>query len=421
MKQYVLHLDGDSFFVSVELARRPDLRGKAVVTGSERSIATALSPQAKALGVVRGMPVFQIRERFPEVTILPSDYESYSRYSKRMIGIVRRFAHVVEEYSVDECFALISVRDDSEAFAIASKIQETIWTELTITASVGLAGTKVLAKVASKWKKPKGITLISLGKEKDFLVQTAINKVWGIGRVASVTLSNLGVKTAQEFCDKSEWWVKEFLDKPQYEIWSELRGITMDPVTDAESDAQKSISRTRSFYPFSKDRAFLFSEISLHVEEACMHARSLGVEARGCSIFLKTKGYRIDHREVKFEFPSASPSYILKQIQKLFDSVYNPHEIYKTTGVNLWGIIPSQIAQPDLFGASVVHREKESIHGALDVIEGRLKDRFQGQVIGLASSLLAKHTAQKEVIRYKKESRQKLELRFKLPFLGFAH
>lgn len=421
MKQYVLHLDGDSFFVSVELARRPDLRGKPVVTGFERSIATALSPQAKALGVVRGMPVFQIKERFPEVVILPSNYESYNRYSKRMIAIVRRFAHVVEEYSVDECFALVTVKDDIEALDIASKIQETIWAELTITASVGLAETKVLAKVASKWKKPKGTTLIPIGRQKDFLLQTPINKVWGIGRVASVTLSNLGVKTAQDFCDKPEWWVKEFLDKPQYEIWCELRGVVMNPVTSELGDAQKSISRTRSFYPFSKDRAFLFSEISLHVEEACAHARSLGVEARGCSIFLKTKGYRIDHREIKFEFSSAAPSYILRQIEHLFDSVFNPHEVYKTTGVNLWGIIPSQIVQPDLFGASVVHRERESVHDVLDMIEGKLKDRFEGQVIGLASSLRAKHTAYKDVIKYKKESRQKLELRFQLPFLGFAH
>jgi DNA polymerase-4 len=101
----ILHVDGDSFFVSCELTRRPDLRGRPVVTGEERGIATAVNPAAKKLGVVRGMRTREIRRSFPSVVILPSDYVMYAQYARRMYDIVGRYTDKVEEYSIDECFA----------------------------------------------------------------------------------------------------------------------------------------------------------------------------------------------------------------------------------------------------------------------------------------------------------------------------
>src|SRR4051812_33093427 len=101
----ILHMDGDAFFVGVEVAKNPTLRGKAVVTGEERGIVSALSYEAKALGVVRGMPIFKLKREFPTVIILPGDYASYAKYSGMMFDIVRRYADDVEEYSIDECFA----------------------------------------------------------------------------------------------------------------------------------------------------------------------------------------------------------------------------------------------------------------------------------------------------------------------------
>ena len=101
----IFHVDGDAFFVGVEIAKNPKLRGLPVITGEERGIATALSYEAKALGVTRGMPVFQIKKQFPSVLILPGDYKSYVEYSDKMFAIVGRYAYGVEEYSIDECFA----------------------------------------------------------------------------------------------------------------------------------------------------------------------------------------------------------------------------------------------------------------------------------------------------------------------------
>src|SRR5574343_301061 len=103
-EKVILHIDGDAFFVGCEIAKNPKLRGLPVVTGEERGIVSALSYEATALGVIRGMPIFRIKKEFPQVIILPGDYRSYAIYSKKMFDIVRRYIDIVEEYSIDECF-----------------------------------------------------------------------------------------------------------------------------------------------------------------------------------------------------------------------------------------------------------------------------------------------------------------------------
>ena len=151
----IVHVDGDAFFASCEVAKNPRLRGKPVVVGGLRGIAVALTYEAKRLGVTRGMPVYQIKKMFPSVVILPGDYDLYEMIAHRMYAIVRRFTPVVEEYSVDECFADITRELAPED--IAACIKMTLEQELGVSFSVGLATTKVLAKVASKHNKPSGL------------------------------------------------------------------------------------------------------------------------------------------------------------------------------------------------------------------------------------------------------------------------
>ena len=100
----IVHIDGDAFFASCEQSRDPSLKGKPVITGKERGIAASLSYEAKALGVKRGMSLWEIKKICPDVIILPSDYETYSLLSKRLYSIVRRYTPTVEEYGIDECF-----------------------------------------------------------------------------------------------------------------------------------------------------------------------------------------------------------------------------------------------------------------------------------------------------------------------------
>ncbi|MGH7141204.1 MAG: DNA polymerase Y family protein, partial [Minisyncoccia bacterium] len=151
----ILHIDGDAFFASCEVAKNPKLRGKSVITGKERGIVSAATYEAKALGVTRGMRLSDVRRICPDAVILPSDYETYSIFSARMYSIVRRYTPAVEEYSIDECFADLTGMRRSLHMSypqIAERIKEELDRELGMTFSIGLSATKVLAKVGSKWK-----------------------------------------------------------------------------------------------------------------------------------------------------------------------------------------------------------------------------------------------------------------------------
>lgn len=252
----ILHIDGDAFFASCEAALDPYLKGKCVVTGLERGIASSMSYEAKKRGVTRGMVLSDIRKVCPEAIILPSDYETYSLFSKRMFEIVRRYTPEVEEYSIDECFAdLTGLRSPFGVSyeGIAARIKKELQSELGMTFSVGLAPTKVLAKVASKWRKPDGLTVIRTSDIPIYLKDLPAEKVWGIGPNTSAYFRKLGIISAFDLIAKEEPWVNGNLSKPFREIWRELRGENVYAVVSESKRDYQSISKTRTFTPPSSD------------------------------------------------------------------------------------------------------------------------------------------------------------------------
>ena len=232
--QAILHVDGDAFFTSCEEALHPELRGKPIITGGERGIVACASYAAKRLGIKRGVPLHEAKRICPSLVVLPSDYETYSLFSRRMFNIIRRFTPQVEEYSIDEAFAdLTGMRRALRASyeTIALKIQAEIARELEITVSAGLSITKVLAKVASKHRKPAGFTVIP-GREIAFYLEgMPVEKVWGIGPATTNYLSKMGIKTALEFARLPEKTIRERFTKPGIETWRELRGESVYPLS----------------------------------------------------------------------------------------------------------------------------------------------------------------------------------------------
>ena len=187
----ILHIDGDAFFASCEQSRRPQLQGRPVVTGKERGIAASMSYEAKARGVRRGMRLADIRKICPEAVILPTDYETYSLLSTRFFAIVRRYTPEVEAYSIDECFCDVTGlrRPLRMSYVqIAERIKHDLDTELGFTFSVGLAPNKVVAKIASKWAKPSGLTTISGRELHRYLAKLSVEHIWGIGHQTTALL-----------------------------------------------------------------------------------------------------------------------------------------------------------------------------------------------------------------------------------------
>ncbi len=371
-------MDGDAFFVAVEISKNPSLKGLPVVTGEEKGIVSALSYEAKALGVVRGMPIFQLKKSFPNIIILPGDYKSYAKYSKMMFDIVRRYVDTVEEYSIDECFADLTGLDLPLKMSyeqIARKIKQEINDELDLSISVGLAPTKVLAKVASKWHKPNGFTIIKKEKINDFLNSTLIDKVWGIGKQTSIFLKRKGIKTAFDFIKKDADWVLENLSKPYKILWYELKGIDIMKVDGDKRSLYSSIQKTQSFHPHTNNIDFLLSELSRHVENACAKARYYDLIPKYISFFIKTKDFRYLSYKIKLETPTNTPEFIYTLIKNNFDKIYHKDFLYRTTGITLFDLVPDSYMQSDLFGFDNKVQKFKKIHSQIDKIQSKYGKR----------------------------------------------
>lgn len=378
----ILHLDGDSFFVACEISLNPKLKNKPVITGFERGIATAMSQEAKNLGVGRGMPVFKVKKLFPQVIIVNSNYHSYEMFSQRAFNIVRRYTALVEEYSIDECFADLS--NLTNPIKIAKQIKNDLKRELDLTFSVGLGPTIVIAKIASKWNKPDGFTIIEPKDIPKFLENLPVGKVWGIGPATSIHLQRLGIKTALDLINRPQEWAEANLSKPELERWFELRGESVYAVQTELGDEQSSIQTTRTF-PKTNKKEIIFSELSKNIENACSRARQQKLKSKKILIFLKTQEFRYKRAEVPLMSPTNSPTTVLKAIRASFNLLYEPSILYRASGVTLSQLTTSKNAQNDLFGEVVKNDKNDEIFKVVD----KLEKRFGNNIIQLSSSLNA--------------------------------
>jgi len=265
----IAHVDADAFFASVEQAVHPELRGRPVVTGGERGIVAAASYEAKALGIQRAAPLGQIKKQFPQCVILPSDYETYSLFSKRMFEILRRFSPQVEEYSIDEAFidlqGMRRVHRTSYP-EIARQMQESIETELGISVSVGISLSKSVAKLCSKQQNPHGLKVVPGREVHHLLAETPLNEVWGFGKNTTALLQKKGLNNALDFVQLPLTRIKKLLGKVGVELYYELRGHSLYQVNSVPKASYASISKFKTFAPPSRDRDIMYARALRNLE-----------------------------------------------------------------------------------------------------------------------------------------------------------
>ncbi len=431
----ILHLDGDAFFASVFQAVNPRLKGKPVVTGSERGLATAVSYEARKLGIKRGMLTWQIKKICPQCIILDSDYELYDLFSQKMFQIVHSFTPLVEEYSVDEGFAdfkglinpfrrtkrvnfysptcdeeitkqnnFLALGGNKNSHAresykkIGQAIKDKIESSLGITVSIGISITKSLAKLASSSQKPSGITVVP-GKEiENLLLKTKIQDVWGIGANTSAYLNKFGVKTALDFALKPESFIKERLTKPFYEIWQELRGIKVYELNYGGKNSYKGITRSQTFTPSTNNKDLLWAKLLNHVEDAFNQARRFNYLVGRIIPFLKTQNFQYHSLEIKLKEKVAYPYLIHKELKVAFENIYKRNSNYRSTGCHIYDFQENTISQMVLFDRNEKLEKKVK----------KIYPLYEAKKIDFGSMLFDK---QKE-----KKNKQKL----KIPFLTFT-
>jgi len=371
----LLHVDADGFFASVEQALNPALRGRPVVTGAERGIIAAASYEAKRLGIGRGMQLHEARKLSPDLVILPSDYEAYSLYSQRLFSILRCFTPLVEEYSIDEAFADLSGCSAILACpleSVAEKLRQRVRTELGLTVSVGISLTKTLAKLCSKFRKPDGQTIVRREHVRTLLARTPIEKVWGIGPASAEKLIRLGVKTALDFTGMSEQEVRKQLHKPGVETWYELRGRRVFPVDLEAKRRYDSMMKGHTFSPPSDDRPFVYSEAVRNLTLAFAKMRRHGHLAKELGLCLRCKDYTAQVASCKLSLTTAHDAEALPCLHALFDSLFVPGCLYRSTMVWVGELVAEAGRQTDLF-EDVPERERL---GELDRAVDSLHQRY---------------------------------------------
>ena len=364
-------IDCDNCYVSCERVFRPDLKDKPVVVLSNNDgCVVARSNEAKKMGIKAGTPYFQLAEQFPnqKIVVFSSNYELYGELTSRVVSIICKEAPAYFRYSIDECFVYLDGMEKIDLKAWGEELHKKIKRNVGMPVSIGLAPNKTLAKMASHFaKKYQGYRhccmIDSDEKRIKALKLYPIDEVWGIGRRYAARLEALGVKTAYDFAEHNQTWVKATFNNIVIErTWRELNGE--DCVPNEEMAKKKSICTSRSFNGMITDIDGLRTHVSNYAARCAEKLRQQGTVASIVGVFLNTNAFREDlpqywnFQEMRLVTPSNSTITIVKAANEVLQKLYRQGYHYKKAGVIVMGIGPNSPVQQDLFDINAEQFEK---------------------------------------------------------------
>jgi DNA polymerase-4 len=203
VQRYIIHVDMDAFYASIEQRDKPELAGVPVIVGglSNRGVVATASYEARKFGVHSAMSMAEARRRCPEAVFITPDHRKYSFVSAQIRQILDRYSPLVEPLSLDEAFLDVTGMDGlyADPADIARRIKDEIKQQLQLTASAGVAPNKFLAKLASDLQKPDGLYVIRRGEEAQVLAGLPVRRLWGVGEVTAASIAKLGIETIGQF------------------------------------------------------------------------------------------------------------------------------------------------------------------------------------------------------------------------------
>ena len=386
-------VDCNSFFCSVEKVFHPGLEGKPVcVLSSNDGCIVALTPEAKAVGLHRGDPIFKVDNivRRCNVRVFSSNMQLYAAMSQRVTNILRKSLPHVEKYSIDECFCDLSGCDKLHNLTqLMLSVRERIRLATDIPVSIGIAPSKTLAKIGSKYAKQykgyHGICLIdSEEKRRKALKLFDLADVWGIGRHTFEKLNYHGIHTPLEFADKSEAWVRSHFHKPGVMTWKELNG--MPCIDTSEVKRNQTICTSRSFGHMTGDLSALKAAVATFASSCANKLRGQNAVCSMVTVFIGSNRFRKDLPQYgnsashTFLTATADTLEIANAAIRCLESVFLPGILYKKAGVVLDGIADQYPRQYDLFDPVAKRREREELMRVVD----QLNHRYGAKTLRLA-------------------------------------
>lgn len=355
-------VDCNNFYASCERAFNPSLNGKPVVVLSNNDgCVIARSNEAKELGIPMGAPAFKLKEAFAKnnITIFSSNYALYGDMSARVMTMLSTYAPQIEIYSIDEAFLDFSKCDFIDFATYGQQIKREVTKGSGIPISVGFAHTKVLTKVANKIakkfdKETGGVYSIDTDEKRiKALRWTKIGDVWGIGRRHAARLEAIGIKTAFDFTQLPDEWVRQQMSVVGLRLKHELLG---QPMLEMEiAKAKKSISTTRTFERQHNDLAEIRERVATFAATCAEKLRRQKSTCNSLMVFILTNEHRKDlpqyHRKIVIKLPYATNSSIeiATFAKDALEKIFRPEFHYKKAGVVVMDVRPEEERQLNIF------------------------------------------------------------------------
>ena len=298
----ILHVDLDAFFAAVEQRDRPELRGKPVIVGgggpNQRGVVSAASYEARRFGVHSAMPLREAGRRCPQGVFLPVDGRKYQAVSREVMAILRHFTPLVEPISIDEAF--LDVTGSRELFGdgptIARAIKEAVRDQVGLTISVGVATTKLVAKIASDLEKPDGLVVVPRGTEADFLAPLEISRLWGVGAKTAGALHEYGVRTMGDLAALPVDLLERRFGKHGSTLADRARGIDADRVV-GDGEAAKSVGHEHTFDVDTSDPEEIERTLLAMSDGVAGRLRATGVRASTVTVKVRDSSFRTITRQ----------------------------------------------------------------------------------------------------------------------------
>lgn len=243
----IIHLDMDCFYAAIEVRDDPTLRGQPVAVGGardRRGVLTTCNYEARKFGVRSAMPTFLAMQKCPHLIVVPVRFDVYRRDSQRVRALMAEYTDLVEPLSLDEAYLDVSALDRNGT-AIAAELRRRIFRTTGLTASAGIAPNKLLAKIASDWKKPNGQFEVRANEIAAFMHDLPVRRIWGIGRVAAERLEKLAITTCGQMQALPKWRLQEIFGRFGTELFDLCRGVDTRPVE--PNQERKSLSTETTF------------------------------------------------------------------------------------------------------------------------------------------------------------------------------
>ncbi len=374
MLRWIMHVDMDAFFASVEQLDNPDLRGKPVIVGGQscRGVVSTCSYEARRYGVHSAMSMAEARKLCPHGEYVPVRMRRYQEVSQKIMSIFHDFTPLVEQLSIDEAFLDVSGMEKlyHNTEEIGWLIKKRIAAETGLTASVGLAPNKFLAKMASDLQKPDGFTIIRHAEAAKFIADFPVTKIFGIGRMAEKSLLQYGIATIGQLAAAENNVLKKVFGKNADSVHRLAQGIDERPVV--TESVPKSIGRETTF---TQD---LFTEEQCRREllklsgQTGFRLRSKGYSGHTLTLKVKFTDFRIATRSITSETDICCDEEIYTLAVKLL------HEVDLKKGIRLLGVTVSNLSEGDC-GTLGFEEDKKQLqrNEAVDA----LKKRFGENII----------------------------------------